>query len=120
MYKRQPYAWCVYLGVPLDHPLAGFDYDNIPLSVHGGLTFAREGEGGKYRPKGWYWYGWDYGHCDDASVYDFKSVTTFDAGKKWTLKEVKDEAQYAAWDFAKLKSLTERIANKRKENKDGT
>lgn len=33
-------AWCGYVGVPNDHPYYGQPYDDIPVSVHGGLTFA--------------------------------------------------------------------------------
>jgi len=58
-----------YLGVPLDHPLAGKSYDNIGLACHGGLTFGGKGDG-KYRPAGVYWYGWDYAHFKDAIFYD--------------------------------------------------
>jgi len=38
---RGPLHWCGYIGIPKDHPLAGFSYDDISLiSAHGGLTFA--------------------------------------------------------------------------------
>jgi hypothetical protein len=62
------YGFCVYLGVPIDHPLAGFSYDDIPLDCHGGLTFAGEGEG-EYRPKHFYFYGWDYAHAGDFTDF---------------------------------------------------
>lgn len=31
-----------YVIIPVHHCLHGVDYDNIPVSVHGGLTFGRE------------------------------------------------------------------------------
>ena len=38
---RGPASWCAYVGIPNDHPLAGFDYDSLAdINAHGGLTFA--------------------------------------------------------------------------------
>ena len=48
--------FCTYVGVPVDHPIAGYDYENITIDCHGGLTFADKGDG-KIRPEGYYWYG---------------------------------------------------------------
>lgn len=33
-------AWCGYVGVPPEHPAHGKDYNDVDVSVHGGLTFA--------------------------------------------------------------------------------
>ena len=33
-------AWCGYVGMGPNHPAAGIDYDNIDVSVHGGLTYG--------------------------------------------------------------------------------
>jgi hypothetical protein len=33
-------AWCGYVGVPPGHPWHGAGYDDLGVSVHGGLTFA--------------------------------------------------------------------------------
>lgn len=110
---RGPAALCAYLGVPKDHPLAGFDYNDLPMQVHGGLTFGSAPEEGW--PQGWFWYGWDYAHAGDWSTYDderrdpppWKS----DA-KKWTVPEVVAEAKDACWDFRKLMKLAEKCALK--------
>lgn len=43
MINRAPVtgAWCGYVGVSRGHPLyENTEYDNLPLSVHGGITFA--------------------------------------------------------------------------------
>ena len=74
---RGPVSVNAYLGVPLDHPLAGFHYNDIPLDVHGGLTFSSKGATRKTTtwPASWWWYGWDYGHAGDKSFYDLKSRT---------------------------------------------
>jgi hypothetical protein len=100
---RGPLHPCVYLGIPLDHPLAGHDYENLPIDCHGGLTFADKGDG-KYRPKGYYWYGYDYGHCNDFMFCDHPSTQRLD-GKKWTVKEIVDDAWRATWDLKKLMRL---------------
>lgn len=107
---RGPAALCAYLGVPKDHPLAGFDYNDIPIQVHGGLTYGNEGKEG-YLPAGFYWYGWDYAHSGDFSTYDEDSRWKHDA-KKWTVKDVVAEAKDAVWDFRKVVILAERIALK--------
>lgn len=32
--------WCGYVGLPPGHPWHGLDYNNVPVEVHGGLSFA--------------------------------------------------------------------------------
>jgi hypothetical protein len=103
---RGPSALCAYLGVPLTHPLAGKDHNDIPIECHGGLTYSGEGDG-KYRPKDFFWYGWDYGHCYDYSFYfDKISLDQHDA-KKWLVDNVKEDMQDAIYTFRKLMKLTE-------------
>jgi hypothetical protein len=80
-----------YVGVPADNSLAGRDYDDMPLDVHGGLTFAAEG-GRRIWPAGWYWYGWDYAHAGDV----IPGIRSFDEhDKAWTVEEVEAEARQA-------------------------
>lgn len=33
-------AWCGYVGIPPSHPFHKMPYDDIPVYVHGGLTYA--------------------------------------------------------------------------------
>lgn len=33
-------AWCGYVGLPPGHPFREMEYDDIPVEVHGGLTFG--------------------------------------------------------------------------------
>lgn len=106
---RGPCALCAYVGVPEGHPLAGKDYDDIPLGVHGGLTFAGRGDG--RRPEGMYWYGWDYGHAGDVPFY----AGAREPGKAWTTSDVREEIWGATYEFAKLMRLAERIAGKPSE-----
>jgi hypothetical protein len=109
---RGPGALCGYLGIPKDHPLAGRSYDDIPLQVHGGLTFS--GEGDSWRPKGFYWYGWDYGHVGDKSFYDLKYPPRIAIEEKvWTVEEVKKEFWSVVYAFKKIMKLSEDIAAKK-------
>ena len=111
---RGPCSLCAYVGIPESHPLAGHSYDDLPIECHGGLTFSQLG-GKKEWPSGCWWYGWDYTHCDDYSTYYDKPG--FDSnlrsnGKKWTVKDVKSDSGTTLYEFKKLLSLAENIANK--------
>lgn len=112
---RGPIGLCAYIGVPEGHPLAGFDYDDLPLSCHGGLTFSSMGDG-HYRPKGFYWYGWDYSHSGDyAFYYDKEPLKELGAhhqdDRKWLPHEVEQEIKSVLWEFKKLVTLAEKIKN---------
>ena len=105
---RGPAALCAYFGVPLDHPLAGFGYDDLPVDCHCGLTFGSEGDG-EMRPAGVYWYGWDYAHSGDKSFYDIEYGT--DRGdKEWTVEDVEKDIQWNTYGINRLVKLAERIA----------
>ena len=106
-----------YVGIPSDHPLAGFDYDDVPLSAHYGLTYSDYG--GKHLPKGYYWYGWDYTHAGDYHYPGEKMIKEnpdlFKKGadeKDWTLGEVKKDSWETIYEFKKLVKIAEKIDNK--------
>ncbi|MBO0887470.1 hypothetical protein J2P12_00055 [Candidatus Bathyarchaeota archaeon] len=66
---REAGSRCGYVRVPPSHPAHGKNYDDVDVSVHGGLTFAElepcvEHEDGQ----GW-WLGFDCAHSGDA-MYD--------------------------------------------------
>lgn len=103
---RGPHSLCAYIGVPPDHPLAGRDYDDIPLEVHGGLTFGALGDGEHY-PAGTFWYGWDYGHSQDRPLYDLNHGPPWVWGTGWTPALVRDEIRGVTRDFAKLMRIAE-------------
>ena len=105
---------CAYVGIPINHPLARFDYDDLSfIRCHGGFTFSREGDG-KYLPKGYWWYGWDYAHCGDYMGYYENDESIQLGSKKWTTQEIYDEAQFVAWDMKRLMTLIEKIYIKEK------
>lgn len=99
---RGPCSLCAYLGIPPEHPLAGKNYDDINLSVHGGLTFGDFGDG-EWRPKGKYWIGWDYGHWHDRCFYDLEFPMNLKLDwHEWTVDEVYAEVKEAAAELKKL------------------
>ncbi len=110
---RGPASFCAYVGIPIDHPLAGYGYDMLPINAHGGLTFASEG-GKQTWPEGYYWYGWDYVHVGDVSVYehDKRFGSPREGGKDWTIKEIISDSWSALYDFKNLMKLSEAIAKK--------
>lgn len=78
--RRSPMMgnWCGYVGVFAGHPFFGLDYNDIPVEVHGGLTFAdrcdpSEDETGVCHfpepgePDNVWWFGFDCGHAFDFS-----------------------------------------------------
>jgi hypothetical protein len=108
------FGFCAYLGVPVDHPLAGFGYDEMPLDCHGGLTFAYEGDG-ENRPKFFYFYGWDYSHAGDKTFSRTGLIESpYKGDREWTLGEIKAEMKSASYDFKRLMKLAEVIKEAQK------
>jgi len=102
-----------YFGIPKDHPLAGFSYDDIPLSVHGGLTYSSSDS--DVLPSGYYFYGWDYAHAGDRTFFDNLPMDFLEgmgiSEHDWTLKEVEEEVRDAISDFSIFVKLAEKIKN---------
>ena len=111
---RGPSSLCAYVGIPSEHPLAGYDYDDISVRAHGGLTFASEG--GDTWPKGFYWYGWDYSHSGDYSFSDdyFKETDLENkTDKKWLVEDVIEDSWETIYDFERLVGLAEKIRERK-------
>jgi hypothetical protein len=96
-----------YIGIEENHPLAGFDYEEIPIDVHGGFTFSRKGDG-EYLPKGYWWYGWDYAHSGDFSGYYEADSYLAKNSKKYTIDDIKNDVWSATYFFEKLKKILEK------------
>ena len=62
---------CGYVEIPKSSKYFNVDYDNIPIDVHGGLTYGRDYllEVSK-QEDGTYWIGWDYAHYMDCNDYE--------------------------------------------------
>lgn len=75
MLRNRMGGWCGYVGVLPGHPWHGKDYGDVPVEVHGGLTFSDGCEGDPpYRichiplpgqPDDVWWLGFDCGHFMD-------------------------------------------------------
>lgn len=107
---RGPNSLCAYLGVAAAHPLAGYDYDDLPISAHGGLTYAGTGVHGDGET---YWYGWDYAHSGDRATYDYITpgrAAMAESEHAWTPGEVYADAWTAMYEFKALVRLAEKIA----------
>lgn len=61
---------CGYVLLPPGHPWYNKGYDNIDVSIHGGLTFSRNVGDGEGWPEAGYWIGFDCNHYDDAPDLD--------------------------------------------------
>lgn len=61
---------CGYIGISKDHPWYGEDYKDIPVNVHGDLTFSKKGgENDKWPNPELWWIGFDCGHSGDLIPY---------------------------------------------------
>ena len=66
-------SWCGYVGVPNTHPAYEKDYDDVDVSVHGGLTYANKCQGvichipEAGMPDDVWWLGFDTCHYNDIS-----------------------------------------------------
>jgi hypothetical protein len=66
-------AWCGYVGVSPGHPWHGQHYDDVPVDVHGQLTYGKECAGRichvprDGEPEHLWWLGFDCAHGYDAT-----------------------------------------------------
>jgi len=67
---------CGYLGVPAGHPWHGENYDDVDVSIHGGLTYDGDHAPTK-EPDGNWWVGFDCAHLGDIvpGMKDFGEST---------------------------------------------
>jgi len=92
---------CGYVGLPKWHPYYGWDYDEIDVDVHGGLTFSARGRGKRWK-KGYWWIGFDCGHAGDLVPV----VESFTQDAKWFRGLIYRNIEYVK---AELKHLAEQL-----------
>ena len=69
--RNQVGAWCGYVGLPPGHAFHGKHWDDVPVDVHGGLTFSGFCSGhichvpAKGEPEDVWWLGFDCAHAFD-------------------------------------------------------
>ena len=112
---------CAYVRIPDDHKwnelvdkvteyqlgehkrMSYNGYDDIPLDVHGGLTFSRRitdnGDSWKQNFTPGAWVGWDYAHCDDIvpglMAHGLPSFCYNGSGHYWSHEEVTADCKKA-------------------------
>lgn len=107
--------WCGYVGVPPEHPDFEQEYDDLDVSVHGGLTYAAMCDGDEERgichvpgpgePEAW-WFGFDCAHHMDivpaleARSPNWKAFTAMSAAEYRTLGYVQSECSVLAFQLA--------------------
>lgn len=129
--RNQGGALCGYVGVPGGHPWYRKDYDDIdlPLGVHGGLTYADhcqeeagEAEGichipGPGEPDDVWWLGFDCAHCYDLSPATNARLRRYNPGweERWktlTLNAgVEETYRDLVYVQAQCRSLAQQIAD---------
>ena len=86
---------CGYVALPRSHPEWGKHYDEPDISVHGGLTFGRQGkEGTLWDGQELWWYGFDCAHYEDKVP-----GLPYMEGHLWTVEEVMEEVERMAQQF---------------------
>lgn len=89
---------CCYIKLPKGHKYYGKNYNDIPLSVHGGLTYSEKHlwvTEDVIDETGW-WIGWDYAHIGD--YLGFESVFRHEyepPNKLWTIEELEQDCRNA-------------------------
>jgi hypothetical protein len=92
---------CGYVRIPQGHVWHDKNYDDIPVDVHGGLTFS-DLEACLHEDGVGYWIGFDCAHLGDSHFppgdlealrYNFGSLAE---GHYWTLPEVREETERLA------------------------
>ena len=84
-----------YIQIPKDHKLFGVIYDELPdIDVYGGFTYSRDylWVNKKTKLDGWF-IGWDYAHFGDYEGYEQLMPHLGLNGKRWTTKEMIQEAK---------------------------
>jgi len=102
---------CGYVGVPRGHPCHGKDADHLPyrdllqVSVHGGVTWAAEGDG-EHRPVGTWWLGFDCGHAWDLVPFMEENFMGISLGGIYrNFQYVRQETMSLAEQLAKLEFI---------------
>ena len=97
LFVRQSHR-CGYVGVPQNHVAYDKKYSDLPIEVHGGLTYGTTEEDGLK------WFGFDCAHVGDKTGL-------WSEGHFWTLEDVVKETEQMAKQFSKL-TLPQIIAHK--------
>lgn len=88
--------YCGYVGIPKGNPAFELGYDDVPVSIHGGLTFGEHKLNGNTSTL--WWLGFDCAHAGDVVRGSFERP----GDHRWTLQEVIKETRYLAEQLERL------------------
>ena len=89
---RGEVSLCGYVHIPKGHPDSGKHYDDVDVSVHGGVTFNQRAKGGGM------WFGFDTAHFGDW--WGDAKVGFEHTGRIWTVEDVVKETERLAEQFS--------------------
>src|SRR5437899_2549525 len=106
-------AWCGYVAVPPGHPAHGKGYDDIPVEVHGGLTYAEPCQGHVCHtprpgePEDVWWLGFDCQHFMDTApgmlvAERHVGMAAPDGNHYWTMTEARGGTERVAEQVAAI------------------
>lgn len=103
---RQYQNRCGYVRLPIGHRYWGKGYDELDVSVHGGLTFAERAEDGAW------WIGFDCAHYNDARVDPSARIEDItDEQTRRTIEIVRQFPMQAHfWSLEEVIAETEQLA----------
>lgn len=106
-------ALCGYVTVPKGHPSHGKSWDSLDVSVHGGVTYARE-----HDKDGWT-IGFDCSHSGDAGHPEYEHGNRYRVGygEYRDLAYVKAEVEELARQLSELKAESAKASPRGKETK---
>ena len=87
-----------YIKVPNESSYFGSDYNEIPINIHGGLTY------GQLKNNNEFWIGWDYAHFGDYCYMEFNFGHYKNDEKKYTTNEILIDVENA---IKQLNEITE-------------
>lgn len=89
---------CGYVRVPKDNPAFKLNYNDVPVIVHGGLTFGDKTLD-DMAEEGYYWFGFDCAHAGDM----IQGMLCFDSKEHfWTTEDVEMETNKLAEQLSKI------------------
>jgi len=78
---------CAYIELPIYSKFYGKSYDDIPIDVHGGLTYS--GCTIPFAEKDTWFIGWDYAHLFDFTGIEYTYPVHYRTpGKLWKTEEI--------------------------------
>lgn len=98
VFTRQTHR-CGYVFVPKTNPVFDLKYDDVPVDVHGGLTFGSRKLVGVRETDEGSWFGFDCAHLGDAMVNMSSHLAQ---GHHWTTEEVVKETERLAEQLSKV------------------